>query len=326
MPLSLKTKHLILGVGSFLPGYSRLPMLKKAVPESTGGTDSARYCYAVWLRHLVKAYQSGLPTDPGTIAELGPGDSIGIGLAALLSGAKSYYAFDIVNYTHHARNRHVFHELVELFRNREDIPDEKEFPAVRPVLESYGFPRNVLSESRLQDCLRQERVDSIREELEGRHPSMHRFISYIAPWDCKTVIKSDSIDMVYSQAVLEHVSDLKGTYQSLFKWLRPGGVMSHQIDLKSHGCAEEWNGHWTYSDFRWRLMLGSRPWLINRVPLSGHIELLRRNGFDVVYQQRAPAPGCGIHRSRLAARFRNIPDQDLNTSGAFIQAIKNRRP
>ena len=39
-----------------------------------------------------------------SIAELGPGDSIGIGLAALLTGANIYYAFDIIQFASNQMN------------------------------------------------------------------------------------------------------------------------------------------------------------------------------------------------------------------------------
>jgi hypothetical protein len=66
----------------------------------TGGeSKSASYCYSVWQRHLTMARQNGLQEVPHTVVELGPGDSLGVGLAALLSGAKHYYAFDTIKHT-----------------------------------------------------------------------------------------------------------------------------------------------------------------------------------------------------------------------------------
>ena len=189
MLLSQKTKYLILGLGSFVPGYARLPVLSKAASVSAGGTDSARYCYSVWLRHLVKAHENGLPTNPAAVAELGPGDSIGVGLAALLSGATTYYAFDAVNYLDNTRNLQVFDELVELFCKRDNIPDNQEFPEVRPALDSYEFPSRALADAHLRDCLRRERTESIREELLDFKRAKHRFIYYAAPWDKQTVLR-----------------------------------------------------------------------------------------------------------------------------------------
>jgi hypothetical protein len=79
------------------------------------------------------ASNNGLNTYPKVVAELGPGDSLGIGLAALVSGAEKYFALDVVEYTNIERNLKIFDELVTLFKNKEDIPGEQEFPEVRPI-------------------------------------------------------------------------------------------------------------------------------------------------------------------------------------------------
>src|SRR5215510_12622076 len=138
------------GIATFIPG------VRKLVVKRTGGTDSARYCYAVWLRHLLMAYGNGLSVQPKIVAEIGPGDSLGIGLAALISGAEKYYAFDIVKYANCERNTMIFDELVELFAKKENIPDEIEFPNLKPHLKSYEFPAHILDEHRLTECLKQE--------------------------------------------------------------------------------------------------------------------------------------------------------------------------
>ena len=78
-----------------------------------------------------------------TVAELGPGDSLGIGLAALLSSAQRYVALDVVRYAANTRNLQIFEELIALFRDRAPIPDEAEFPLVRPRLLSYTFPADI---------------------------------------------------------------------------------------------------------------------------------------------------------------------------------------
>src|SRR5262245_65287719 len=77
----VRARSLIVGIATYIPG------LRSLTGRKTGGTVSARYCYAVWLRHLSFLHRHGLPTTFETVAELGPGDSLGVGLAALLSGA-----------------------------------------------------------------------------------------------------------------------------------------------------------------------------------------------------------------------------------------------
>jgi hypothetical protein len=62
----------------------------------TGGSDSARYCYAAWLRHLASFSDVAPELRPRVAAEMGPGDSLGLGIAALLSGVERYAALDVL--------------------------------------------------------------------------------------------------------------------------------------------------------------------------------------------------------------------------------------
>ncbi len=286
----------------------------------TGGTDSARYCYSVWLRHLILAAESGQNTNSKSIAELGPGDSIGAGLAALLSGARRYFAFDVVAHANSERNLAIFDELLALFRAQADVRDHMELPEVSPRLNDYRFPHAILTKDRLAQSLASERVANIRASIKNC-ASKDSLIQYRAPWYDDQMIERNSIDMIFSQAVLEHVDQLVSTYRTMDLWLAPEGFMSHVIDLKSHGWAEEWNGHWTYSDFMWKLVRGKDVWMINREPASHHLKILAEQGFRVQRQDRTTLP-TKITRRHLAAKFRDMSEEDLTTSGLFIHATK----
>lgn len=297
--------------------------LYKLTRKTTGGTNSARYCYSVWLRHLVMSHQHGFDTQPRVIAELGPGDSLGIGLAALLSGADKYYALDIVEYANTKANMDIFDELVMLFTNKERIPDQQEFPAVKPYLQSYEFPGHILTDNRLQQALKPSRVQSIKDALVNPNGSNKNNIEihYFAPWYDADVIKQESVNMIFSQAVLEHVDDLPLTYEALYRWLKVGGFMSHQIDFGCHGRASRWNGHWAYSDLTWKLIRGKRPYLINRQPYSVHRRLLEECGFEVVCEAKV-TDTSGIGRKQLSRRYHNMPGDDLVTRNVHILAKK----
>jgi SAM-dependent methyltransferase len=309
--VKLKVKAILAGMATYLPGYSRM--------DPTGGTDSARYCYSVWMRHLVLGHrfyrQDGMPK---VVAELGPGDSIGIGLAALLSGAEKYFALDIVRYSDLQSNLEIFDELVDLFRNRTAIPADDEWPLTNPKLESYEFPHHLLNDEMLRSALDPERVEKIRASVEQVNSQDSR-IQYLVPWADPTVIQQHSVDLIYSQAVLEHIDELAVAYGAMRRWLKPGGLMTHQIDYKCHRKADTWNGHWTYSDPVWKLVVGRRPYLLNRIPHSEHMRLMQENGFNVVVEKPTHS-ASEIHRRQLAARFRDLSEQDLTTSGAFVVA------
>jgi SAM-dependent methyltransferase len=307
------------GLLSFLPGFERW------WSKQTGGgqTLSPRYCYSVWLRHLVKAHDSGLSTDPSVVAELGPGESIGVGIAAVLCGADSYHAFDVIKYANPKRNLAVFDVILALLRERAPIPNDLDLTEVQPSLQSYAFPSEVLSDKRLDVSLAPQRIRTLRHTLggpaSGQHP--HRPFSYITSWLDTERIDPETIDLIISQAVLEHVDDLSSTYRAMYQWLRPGGFMSHQIDFRCHGITRDWNGHWAISDSSWSIIRGKRAYFLNRAPYETHVAHLREAGFEIVREQRACATG-GISRSRLSRRFKSISDLDLSTCGVFVQARK----
>jgi SAM-dependent methyltransferase len=307
-------RPLIHGILSFRPRFRST--------DSAGGGDSqsARYCYSVWLRHLTLAHTNGLQAMPETIAELGPGNSLGVGLCALLSGAEQCFAFDVVEHTDLAANLEILDELIALFRAREPIPDEIEFPHVKPYLDDYSFPCGILTDTVLNQALEPGRVQAIRDALRTGGGKDSR-IQYKVPWLNTDIVESESVDMIFSQAVLEHVDELEETYAAMSRWLRTGGLMSHQIDFRCHGTAEQWNGHWRYPNWIWWLIRGRRHHLINRMPISVHRALLEGAGFKLLCQKKVHSPS-DYSTAQLARPFRKLTPEDLETSGAFLQAIK----
>ncbi len=314
----LKLRPFLTGIGTFVPGLARFSWSR------TGGSTTARHCYSVWLRHLVNMRDQGVPFRFDTLAELGPGDSLGTGFAALLSGARRFDALEVVRHDTDARNLAVLDELVALFRARADIPGEDEFPRVKPTLESYRFPRDLLPDERLDAALAPDRVAAIRRAILGEsRPGDPVEIRYRVPWDQDTLIDEGSVDLILSQAVLEHVDDLPGTYAAMRRWLKPGAVMTHVIDFSSHRLTATWWGHWAIPDALWWVIRGRRPFLINRQPLSRHRELLGTAGFELLSETSYPGEGA-VPRGRLAPRFRTLSDADRGTRGATMVAGRPR--
>jgi hypothetical protein len=311
--MQVRARSLLFGIATNVPGFPK-------EPGGTGGTGSALYCYSVWLRHLVRAHEAGLPVMPSTVAELGPGDSIGIGLASLLCGASRYFALDVVRYAPDARNLGILGELVELFRARTAIPGDDVFPNVFPKLDSYDFPAHLLPESVLEASLAPERVSAIATALRTGRPAGGIEVTYMVPWQDPEVIHEGAVDLVLSQAVMEHVDSLAATYDAVACWLAPGGFASHTIDFSSHSMTRSWNGHWTVGESTWSLLRGRRPWLLNRVPLSTHRDLTVASGLKVLSELRYP--GEPLPRRELATRFADLTDEDLTTRCVYVVAIK----
>jgi len=290
--------------------------------EGPTGTISPRYCYSIWLRHMVLAHAHGLSTNPRVLAELGPGHSLGVGLAAMICGADDYFALDVCRDADIQRNIEVFDALVELFRKREPIPDNAEFPRVRPFLASYDFPSEILTENRLARALDAQRLANIRgaiADLGQSHGGVR--ISYYVPYYDEAVSVADSVDIILSQAVLMYVPDLADSYSTIHRWLKPGGYMSSQIDLTSLGSTRESYGHWTIPKFKWKLLTAIRPFNLNRLPISAHKAAVQAAGFEiagVICEKTTDT----IDRRKLAREFREMSDDDLTTASVFMQAVK----
>jgi hypothetical protein len=300
---------------------SYVPALNDVLPSKTGGhTDSASYCYGVWLKHLTLLHAHGFSGVPQTIAELGPGESLGVGLCALLSGSSHYVGLDVIAHSNPARNQAILNDLIPLFEERAPNPD-KGWPEFNSYLDDRLFPSHILTEHFLDLALEPARIEAIRRAVTAPSPQDLITAEYKAPWFDPRVIEEGSVDLVISHSVLEHVVDPAGTYKALYQWVAPGGWMSHQIDFKSHGLTTRWNGYRTCSERLWEVTLGRRPFMINRQPASVHLRLMQEAGFRVVTHQKYMRKD-GIRREELAPRWSDISDDDLNCSGMYVIATK----
>ena len=313
MSSQLRWQSIAKGLGTLVPVVDRL------ANSAAGSAVGPRYFYSVWLRHLtsVATVRPGLSFD--VVAELGPGDALGLGICALLSGARRYIGLDRLAFGLRADSLQLLDELRALFQEREPIPGEDEFPGVYPKMADYAFPSHMLADDTLVASLTPERLSRSREVLTGdMRFTEDALLSYAAPWDASDRVRTGSVDLLVSQAVMEHVDDIESAYGAICRWLKPQGVMSHRIDYICHGITHDWYGHWTVSPALRRIVRGKRAYLINRLPHSAHVQALQRNVFEILAcdptTTAAPAPAP-------AADMR-IPHQpsDLSIKGAFVVA------
>jgi SAM-dependent methyltransferase len=312
----MKIRSVVKGALTFVPGAQRF------LPKPNAGNNPGTpYYYGVWLKHLAFLADAGFTEVPASIAELGPGDALGVGIAALLCGADRFYGLDIVEHANPTENLKALEELLVLLGERAVRPT-KGWPDFDHLLDERGFLSRMLTERRLTAGLAPNRVAAIRRMITTQTEQAGQLtLAYRVPWTDTGLIEEDSMDLIVSQAVLEHVADLEKTYRAMYLWLKPGGIMSHQIDFRSHNLTREWNGHRAIPDWLWQVMLGKRSYLINREPWSVHRRVIADCGFEIVNVMQQYRRD-GIPRSRLAARWREISEDDFNCSEAFVQARK----
>jgi len=323
----LKYHSLVGGIISYLPNNS------KQINCENPNLDpkDAWYCYCYWLKHLTHAFKNGLSEIPNTVAELGPGKNIGMGIAALLSGTQEYYGLDIISHANKEINIKILQQMEMYFKKRA-VP--------------FGFkkfPDEIINNAHLNQTLNKERVTAIYNELLNNCNNDDSIkIRYYVPWQDE-IIKKNPVDMIVSNFVLEHVDDLSNTYSSLYYSLKPGGFISNQINFDSHETTAKWNGHWAYSDTYWQLIRGRKTYLINRMPCSTHIDLMKHSGFKITCEDRYFSKKdfisfelefrdlenrinkAGISRANLNSRFNEMSEQDFKTREALIQGVKPQK-
>ncbi len=258
-----------------------------------------------------------IPDQIKNIAEIGPCDSLGIGLSAIYTGASNYYAFDVLEHANTEKNDFLNSELKEYFIAQKDIPNTERQRFTAPRLPSYSFPELLKPNS---SAYYESNFNEIRKALIKRNSDKVN-IQYIVPWMNTDKKDLKNIDLILSQAVMGHVDDFEFAYREMFNWLRPGGVISHQVDSKTHEMTIEWNGHWFIGDAMWELLSHGRKYPMNRLALSSHVEMIERAGFEVVFVK--PIEKENNFKGQLP-KVPNVvfTESALVTSGALIQAIK----
>ena len=307
------------GVGSFV-----LPSLRST--HQPNGTVTAEHCYGLCMRHYSHLARWLPPGGaPKVLLELGPGSSLGTGLAAILLGVEQYIALDVQDHRNTEHDIEVLRELVGLFAARTVVRDgtdgEIVFPL--PLTKIPGDDLDPVLARTLEPAFIEQLVDDLRKDRGER-------LRFVAPWWNTEKIAPSSVDWLMTHSVMEHVDDLESTYASFAKWVRPGGYMTHLIDFDAHTLASPWNGHWAIGDLTWKMMRGRRPYLLNRKWRSVHLELLRANGFDVV-DEMCHEPTGGLTPRALAPPFRQMSEEDAKVRMTFIVARRRmeddrRRP
>jgi SAM-dependent methyltransferase len=324
-----KIKYYLKGINTYLPENFNnvLPRHNKqflGVNVKTKKHNISRAAYCRWMRMMSYLKENNIEYSMDSVAEIGPGDNFGVGISALLSGAKKYYALDVMKYAYTNSNVELLEELVELFENKASIPNEAEMPKAKPFLKNYKYPNGLFAENGVGSSLSKNVVEKIRKSIKtviDKDDDLESLINYFVPWDKGDIKKKNSVDFIFSTAVMEHVDDVEKVYGSCNSWLKSGGLMIHSIDFRSHETHPLWNGHFEYSDTEWKIIEGKTSYLINRVPLSKHIELIKKNGFEIVKIEKRIWDN-EISKKDLTSRFENLSDSDLTTSWAYIVARK----
>jgi len=262
-------KAVVKGLSTYIPGYEKLQYLKKK--KSRHSTSNAMFCYTFWLGLLRYLHSNQAKVALDVVGELGTAGSLGLGLCALLTGAKKYYALEIETLYDVQRNLALLDELIDLFKA--NAPLSTDYSQINLPITDYTFPTQHIKPKYLDE----EYVKCLRNELQ-RLPcgkTEHIFINNY--WN---KLASPQFGFIFSRAVMEHVKMPVSVYRGIYSILLPDAYMLHDIELHSHGVTKHINGHLQIPKLLWKIIEGKRKYYLNRFTSDDHLDAIQQF-FDI---------------------------------------------
>lgn len=259
----------------------------------------AQRAYFQFMTHLTKTVKAGGQWPVDTFAEFGNGTSFAVGICAFFAGAGRYLAFDFLPLVDRAKQPTLVDQLRAMFAAREPARNDLGKVAIE-------FPHEIIGSA-----------------APVADPLSH--IEYVAPYAGRLSAYNGAVDMLVSTATMEHVDDTEALYADFRRLLRPGGVMSHSIDMRNHGYSKErngktlWNSHWLLTDREWSDVTAGQSFSINRLPASTHIRYIVEHGFKLMAVQKRRFEN-ELKYYELANRFQWMTPEDIECSGLHVIA------
>lgn len=137
-------------------------------------------------------------------------------------------------------------------------------------------------------------------------------------------IPSLEVDLIFSHAVLEHVSRSEfGPIMSEFKRiLKSDGFMSHTVDFKDH-LASSLN-NLRFSPWFWESgLIRKSLTYTNRLRPSEVLHIVESVGFQMTYLTKQKWEKLPLDRKKFHKAFQSFSDDDLITNGITFKCAKN---
>jgi Methyltransferase domain len=250
-----------------------------------GAMDDLGYADRVVTAHLGRADGN---LEPGfTALEIGPGDSLLAAVCARAAGAGRTFLIDVSPYA---------------------VRDVEPYRDLARRLVERGLPAPAL-----------DGVRSLDEVLDRCGA-----VYLTAGVDSMAALPSQSVDVSWSQAVLEHFrrSELEPLARELFRVHRSGTASSHRIDLRDH-LANALN-NLRFSERRWEgSLFANSGFYTNRLRCHHFLGLFEQSGFDTEVVSLDRWPTMPTPRHRMVEPYRSLPDDELTIAG-FDVVLRRR--
>lgn len=240
-----------------------------------GSMENPNYAYSVLSGHFDKANQEKVLPEEFVCLELGPGESLFSALISRSFGAKKTYLVDVANFAS---------QEVETYQAMADFLKQKNLPL--PEI---------------------EQATSVPEVMEICSASyLTSGISSLKS------IEDNSVDFVWSHAVLEHVkrSDFIETMKEIRRVIRKDGVCTHVVDLRDHLDNSLHNLRFSEKIWESSIMANS-GFYTNRIQYSQMLDIFKQAGFAVKSTELKKWDSLPLNRSQLDKQFSSLPEEEL---------------
>lgn len=226
-----------------------------------------------------------------TILEYGPGDIPGVALLFYAWGAEKIFCVDrfaLVSFSEF--------NITTLLALCNTLP-KPQCERALSCFNDYGNPGSGLKENNIQYLINKNGVSGLNE----------------------------TIDIVCSRAVLEHVNNLQLTFEDMEQSLKKSGIAIHKVDLKSHGLhRENILDFLTWPNLLWNLMYSYKG-TPNRIRLSQYKEVIAKTKLKLDFIKTVE--NCTLDivkevRPWLAKSFSHLSDEDLSCLSFWFKVTK----
>jgi SAM-dependent methyltransferase len=244
---------------------------------------------------LARCLSEHLDVTGKSIVEIGTGWDAINALMLHVFGARRVYSYD-----------HVRHLRFDLAMNV-----VRQIGRSAAAIAEIARIRHSLLENRIAPLMRatctQELLDAAR-------------IDYVAPGDAtRTGLFNHSVDIVYSYAVLEHVSEsmIASLTQEARRILVRGGIAFHNIGEHDHYVSVDHSiskvNFLQYPEWAWRLFVKNKISYHNRLREPDFLRIFASNGATVTNKESYidPSDVEAVKHMRLDSRFTGLSAEEL---------------
>jgi SAM-dependent methyltransferase len=242
-----------------------------------GAMDDPAYAWRIFSFHLTQYHRFSGHSLPGDVLELGPGDSAFSGAFGAALGIRRTCLVDVGSYL------------------RWDADARKRAAAFLAKTQ----PGVTLPDGPGLAGIRTEYLTSGLESLRS--------------------LPDASMDLIWSQAVLEHLprQAFPAFLVELRRIIRPGGVLSHRVDLKDHVGGGL--NHLRFPPSVWEsTWFRTSGFYTNRLRRRELLSAFSQAGFEVAMVREERWPQLPTPRLKLDKAFRTVPEEELLVSGLDI--------